>query len=161
MAVNLLRNISVSGSFVSRIVFQRSQILKGHSAACICNTNSNPLNNVFLYQSVNLPPIVIRKSLFPVFSPSPTFFNQLHSGGRTRKKLRSFSSTPQNNDDDDDLRAILKDKSLSLTAKFKIIFRQYGVVMVAVYLVTSAMWIAIFYTAVKRYGAFADSKSKY
>ena len=67
------------------------------------------------------------------------------------KHERLFSLTSHvSSENDDDLRAILKDKSLGLTQKFKIVFRQYGVVMIIVHLLTAAVWVAIFYYIVSR-----------
>lgn len=60
---------------------------------------------------------------------------------------------PESNDQEesiDDLRSILKDRSLGLTQKFKIVFQQYGVVAVCVHLVNTAFWVSIIYTALSQ-----------
>ncbi|XP_078494786.1 uncharacterized protein LOC144742397 [Ciona intestinalis] len=67
----------------------------------------------------------------------------------TQAVLRNKSEKPPETQHDD-LQAILKDKSLGITAKFKILLRQYGVVMVSVHLVTSVFWAGAFYFAVSR-----------
>jgi len=65
---------------------------------------------------------------------------------------RRLSSSPRKKDNEemDDLQAILKDRSMGLTAKFKLLFKQYGVVMIAVHLVTAAFWVTLFYIALDR-----------
>ena len=96
-------------------------------------------NRFILPNSILYPNIALSNSL-NIVSNAPV--NQTTRGLRfTSRRLEET---------DDDLKAILKDKSLSLTAKFKIIFRQYGLVMIAVHLMTSAVWVCIFYQAVKR-----------
>lgn len=61
----------------------------------------------------------------------------------------SIKCTSENNQDD--LQRILKDKTLGLTAKFKILFRQYGIVLMSVYISTTICWVAVFYYAVKNF----------
>lgn len=68
--------------------------------------------------------------------------------GETRTNHDDSSKKAQSNEDIDDLTALWKDKSLTLTAKVKVLFRQYGAVLVVVYLMTVAFWMTLFYLIV-------------
>lgn len=62
-----------------------------------------------------------------------------------------YSYTISNNDHGgDDLQSILKDKSIGIVGKFKILFKQYGLVVVVVHCITAVIWVAMFYFAVSR-----------
>lgn len=65
--------------------------------------------------------------------------------------VRNYVQKSKNDDDStDDLQAILKNRSLGITAKFKLLFKQYGVVMAGVHIVTSAVWVALIYFSLQR-----------
>ena len=74
---------------------------------------------------------------------------------RSQQANYSTDSTPSHQPEKeeesiDDLKSLLKDKSLGLTQKFKIIFQQYGVVALGVHLVNTACWLGIIYTALSQ-----------
>lgn len=68
--------------------------------------------------------------------------------GDTRTNHDDSSKKSHSSEDIDDLTALWKDKSLSLTAKCKVLFQQYGVVLVVVYLMTVVFWMSLFYLIV-------------
>nr|XP_039269781.1 uncharacterized protein C18orf19 homolog A-like [Styela clava] len=71
----------------------------------------------------------------------------------THQRAKSKSKkdvTPDAKDNIDDLKALLQDKSMGFTAKFKVLFRQYGVVLIVVHSITAVFWMGLFYFAVSR-----------
>lgn len=72
-----------------------------------------------------------------------------HKVPEERKPSTSATDTPKqspvgsNSSDPDPL----QDKSISLVQRFKKTFKQYGKVMIPVHLVTSTVWVGVFYYA--------------
>lgn len=65
-----------------------------------------------------------------------------------RKSKEKKESTQQRVTDLDDL---LKDKTMGVYAKFKLLLQQYGVVLVVVHCITAVFWGSLFYFSVSRY----------
>ncbi|CAK8696699.1 unnamed protein product [Clavelina lepadiformis] len=85
--------------------------------------------------------------------PCPTFsidYYEKLSYFQTPRRYYASSPKPSSEETEDDLQKILKDKSLGMATKLKLLFRQYGIMMIGVHLTTSAVWVAIFYLAVSR-----------
>ena len=81
-----------------------------------------------------------------------------HSDSRVVRKIMSMkcfstnnSGGPDNKDQElENLKTMLKDKSIGFNEKMKILFSQYGMALVGVWLVTSIFWFSIIYTMVSR-----------
>lgn len=69
---------------------------------------------------------------------------------RARSKEKKDIEQKDSKDNIDDLKALLQDKSMGFTTKFKVLFQQYGVVLVVVHCITAAFWMGLFYFAVSR-----------
>lgn len=66
------------------------------------------------------------------------------------KNAQDSQSGMNESENIDDLKSLLQNRSLSLTAKLKVLFQQYGVVLVAVHAITAAFWFGLLYYAVSR-----------
>lgn len=82
------------------------------------------------------------------------------NGRRKSREKKPISQNVASKEDEsiDDLKSIMESKSMSLTSKFKILFQQYGVVLVVVHSITAAFWMGLFYYAVSRYGVLEKRK---
>ena len=156
MVASLLKNCAsitwnLSRSFIQCPVWMR------HSVVSVLSTSSGSITKCMTYHlsilnTFKTQNILTRYSL-PHQLSSGHFANSISNHWfhvEALKQSRCYSSSSQEHEEDD-LKAILKDKSLSISEKFKIIFKQYGLVMVVVHLLTSAVWIFIFYQAISRY----------
>lgn len=120
------------------------------------NSNKSTISSevkIHLLNSTNFSGVVADNSSYSAF----TSLNSINNGALSvrlqlymQQRYLHLTSCRLNEKEDDDLQAILKDKSLGIFQKFKIVFRQYGAVMIVVHLLTSVVWVAIFYYAASR-----------
>jgi len=64
----------------------------------------------------------------------------------TKTRKLSNKNEPSEDHEIDDLKKIFKDKSIGVTEKFKILFKQYGTVLVFVYVSTTLLWLVTIYS---------------
>ena len=153
MATSLLKNsFHTAFACVSRNSLQHCQVWNKHSAISLFKSSFSTKNFVCQQTFPNATNQNLRWRTLSTIHNS-NFLCSQPVLVQVIEKTRSFSSNSpeKQGEEEDDLRTILKDKSLSITEKFKIIFKQYGLVMVAVHLFTSAIWVFIFYQAINRY----------
>nr|CAB3244430.1 uncharacterized protein C18orf19 homolog A [Phallusia mammillata] len=128
-----------------RIIVQYALRTNFRQSVLQLNLNSTLLkpvcNGTFYHTKVHLPQRVA--GTLPLQS-------QTHCLKLFHTRNHEKSIKTENNEDTDDLQAILKNRSLGITAKFKVLFRQYGVVMAGVHVVTSACWVALIYFSLQR-----------
>uniref|UniRef100_H2YRU6 DUF1279 domain-containing protein n=1 Tax=Ciona savignyi TaxID=51511 RepID=H2YRU6_CIOSA len=144
MIVNHLRHQLHSGTKIcSRLLHLQCGFSKQRTIVISRTLNANFTTRDFSRPNFPTSSILFCKKVqhFPVLNRNIS--------NQPSKVLRNKAEKPPDNDADD-LQAILKDKSLGITAKFKILLRQYGLVMVSVHAVTSVFWAGAFYFAVSR-----------
>lgn len=130
------------------------------NAAILCKKNQ-AVKSISLWINLRAYSVTAKASLTaggakittPFFSANVPQYAQLSTrrrvrNGETRKNHDDSSKKSQSSEDIDDLTALWKDKSMSLTAKCKVLFQQYGLVLVTVYLSTVAFWMSLFYLIV-------------
>ena len=145
------------GSLTSSLLLTRSMKRKvKHGSKCVTNVYYGILSTQQPPQFVNKAQKLHTLSL--AMQSQPCNINPscaLVNFRLVPSQKYSTSPTPESSDNKqeesiDDLRSLLKDKSLGLTQKFKIVFQQYGVVAVCVHLVNTAFWVSIIYTALSQ-----------